>query len=138
MTNESNLVNDLDREHNLSIVVVADDDRDNLVYISLILDALNITYYLANDGKAALELVNQKQPDLVLLDIVMPILNGIEVNTTIKASQSTRLIPTVAITGLTQPEQIVAIENAGFNDYIIKPFLIEDLETILESWLKVG
>ena len=138
MKNKSNLVSDTNRVKDISTIVVADDDRDNLMFISLILDALNLKYHLAEDGKAALDLVNDKQPDLVLLDIVMPVMNGIEVNITIKANQFTSRIPTVAITGLIEPEHIMSIKNAGFDSYIVKPFLIEDLEAMLESFLKIA
>jgi len=138
MTDEYNVVNEVDSHEDTSIVVVADDNQDNLIFISFILDALNLKYYLASDGKTALDLVNDKQPDLVLLDIVMPIMNGIEVNIVIKANQSTRHIPTVAITALAESEHITSIKNAGFNDYIVKPFMIEELETKLKSFLKIG
>jgi len=117
------------------VVVVADNCQDNLMFVSFILDALKLKYYLADDGEAALNLVQSKQPDLVLLDIVMPNMNGIEVNILIKNDFATSHIPTIAITGLSEQEHITAIENAGFDDYLIKPFLIEDLETRLQRFL---
>jgi len=117
------------------VIVVADNCQDNLTLIGFILDALKHKYYLATDGKTALDLVFKKQPDLVLLDIIMPEMNGIEVNIYIRNNQATSHIPTLAITGLTEQEHITAIENVGFNDYIIKPFLIEDLEARLKRLL---
>ena len=137
MTSKYNIVSENAEEQTLT-VVVADDDRDNLMFISLILDALNLEYYLANDGKTALDLINDKQPDLVLLDIVMPIMNGIEVNIVIKADRTTSRIPTVAITGLAESKHIASIKNAGFDDYIVKPFMIEDLETKLKCLLRIN
>jgi len=132
------VVNEIDLESDIPTVVVADDDLDNLMFISLVLDALNLEYYLANDGKKALDLINDKQPDLVLLDIIMPNMNGIEVNIAIKADRSTSHIPTVAITGLAEAEHITSIKNVGFDDYIVKPFMIEDLESKLKYLLNIS
>lgn len=137
MISKNDLANKNSKEQTLT-VVVADDDRDNLTFISMILDALNLKYYLADNGKAALDLIDEKQPDLVLLDIIMPIMNGIEVNIVIKADRTTSCIPTVAITGLAASEHIRSIMNAGFDDYIVKPFMIEDLETKLKCLLKIS
>lgn len=136
MAIESSIESKTAERQNYPVVVVADNCQDNLTFISFILDALKFKYYLASDGKTALDLVNDKQPDLVLLDIIMPEMNGIEVNVLIKRNQITRHIPTVAITGLTEQEHISAIQNAGFDDYIIKPFMIEDLENRLTRFLK--
>lgn len=114
-----------------SVIVVADNCQDNLAFISFVLDALKFKYYLASDGETALDLVKEKSPDLVLLDIIMPGMNGIEVNVLIKNNLSTSHIPTVAITGLTEPKDLTAIKDSGFDEYIIKPFMIEDLENML-------
>ena len=138
MTNKSNVLDERDTNKSAFEIVVADDDRDNVDFIGFILDALNLKYYMANNGKTALDLVNDKLPDLVLLDVVMPKMDGMEVNTLIKANLYTRHIPTIAITGLAEQKHIKAIKNAGFDDYIIKPFAIENLETKLKSFLKVG
>ena len=135
MTSESSAPEDIDPRQDDPIVVVADDNQDNLDFVCFILDALSLKYYLANDGKTALDLVNQKLPDLVLLDVVMPKMNGIEVVVYLKANPLTSHIPAVAITGLAEQEHLLAIESAGFNDYLIKPFLIEDLEAKLQGLL---
>ena len=119
-------------------VVVADDCKDNLMLIGLVLDSLKLEYYLTGDGKTALDLVHAKRPSLVLLDVVMPSMNGIEANISIKNDVSTKHIPTIAITGLAEQEHILAIENAGFNDYIIKPFMIDDLENRIKHFLEIS
>ena len=138
MTNKLNVIDKLDTNKSTSEIVVADDNRDNLDFIGFILDALNLKYYFANDGKAAFDLVNKKLPDLVLLDVVMPKMDGMEVNTLIKANSHTSHIPTIAITGLTEQKHIEKIQNVGFDDYIIKPFTIENLEAKLKHFLKIG
>ena len=138
MTNKSNIADRKDTGKSILEIVVADDNKDNLDLISFILDALSLKYYLANNGKTALDLVNDKLPDLVLLDVVMPKMDGIEVNTLIKANLYTSHIPTIAITGLAEQEHITDLENAGFDDYIIKPFVIKELEIKLKRFLKVS
>ena len=87
MAVESNLKSKIVESKSDLVVVVADNCQDNLTFISFILDALKYKYYLAKDGRTALNLVLKKQPDLVLLDIVMPEMNGIEVNVLIKNNQ---------------------------------------------------
>ena len=119
-----------------TVVVAADDDRDNLLLIGFVLNALKLKYYLADNGKTALDLVYDKKPSLVLLDVVMPYLNGIEANTLIKNDLFTNHISTIAITGLRELEHIETIQDAGFNDYIVKPFMIEDLETRIKHFIK--
>ena len=119
------------------LILIVDDNEDNLLYISLILDTLNIKYFVAYDGESALDLAKDKLPDLVLLDIVMPKINGMELTALMKSSLLTGGIPIIATTGLTSPKHITAINAAGFDDYIIKPFLIEDLEAKLKYFLKI-
>ena len=123
-------------EDNITIVV-ADDCKDNLIFISFVLDNLNLKYHLAYDGKTALDLVRQQKPNLVLLDVVMPNLSGIDANILIKDNESTNHIPTIAITALSELEHLTTIQNAGFDDYLIKPFMIEDLEVKLKYFLKI-
>ena len=125
-------------EGNNTTVVVADDCQDNLMFISFVLDNLNIRYHLAYDGKTALDLVHEQKPNLILLDVVMPNLSGIDANILIKDNKFTSHIPTIAITALSELEHLTTIQNAGFDDYLIKPFLIEDLEIKLKHFLKIG
>ena len=138
MTNKSNIAARKDLDKSILEIVVADDNKDNLDLISFILDALSLKYYLANNGKTALDLINDKLPDLVLLDVVMPKMDGMEVNTLIKANLYTSHIPTIAITGLAEQKHLTALENVGFDDYIIKPFAIEELEIKLKRFLQIS
>ena len=119
-----------------STVVVADRDRDNLIFVGSILDTLELPYYLADNGKNALDLVYEKKPTLVLLDVVMPYLDGIEANILIKSDLFTNHIHTIAITESTDPEHIKSIKNVGFSDYAIKPFVMKDLETRIRRFIR--
>ena len=127
-----------ENDENNTTVVVADDCQDNLMFIGFILDDLNLKYHLAHDGKQAFDLVREQKPNLVLLDVVMPKLNGIDANILIKDNISTSHIPTIAITALSELEHMTSIKDAGFDDYIIKPFMIEDFEIKLKRFLKIS
>ena len=111
------------------LVLVVDDDADNLVFISQVLDILNLKHLATNKAKNALDLAMDKRPDLILLDMVMPELDGIQTTRLLKTNLLTNHIPIIAVTGLTLPKHKSAIKDAGCDDYISKPFLIDNLET---------
>ena len=113
----------------LPLVLVVDDDRDNLVLIAHVLDILNLKHLAVSEAKNALDIAMDKQPDLILLDMVMPELDGMQITRLLKANPLTAHIPVIAVTGLTLPKHKSAIEDAGCDDYISKPFFIEELET---------
>jgi CheY-like chemotaxis protein len=119
----------------IPLVLVVDDDYDNLVFITHVLDILNVKHLAANKPKYALDLAKDWQPDLILLDMVMPELDGMQITRLLKANPSTAHIPIIAVTGLTLAKHKSAIEDAGCDDYISKPFLIEELETKIFHYL---
>jgi len=102
-------------------ILIADDEKFNLDILASILSPL-YNILIARNGERALELAKQNTPDLILLDIIMPDMNGFEVITKLKESDHTVSIPVIFITGLTDP----ADEEQGFFlgavDYITKPF----------------
>ena len=117
------------------LVLVVDDNLDNLMFIGYVLDLLGVKYLFAESGESALDLAVKRIPDLILLDIVMPKINGIDVTRFLKHNPLTNCIPIIAITGLTLPEHRFAIKQAGCDDYISKPLLIDELEAKVASYL---
>ncbi|OWQ44109.1 DNA-binding response regulator [Roseateles noduli] len=102
-------------------VLMVDDVPDNL---SLLHDALDEHGYIvlaATSGEAALACVQQGRPDIVLLDAMMPGMDGFEVARRLKADPSTAHIPIIFMTGLTETEHLVAALQAGGVDYVTKP-----------------
>jgi CheY-like chemotaxis protein len=75
------------------------------------------------------------QPDLILLDVLMPYMDGIEVVTQLRKDSSTKAIPVIAVTALALKEDRERLLQAGFNDYIIKPYMIEDIEATVQRHL---
>ena len=102
-------------------ILIVDDDRANLIYLNTLLGA-EFTLYMAKNGAQALKRAADNAPDLILLDIVMPGMNGYEVLTELKKSQITRDIPVIFITGLNSDDDETKGLESGADDYISKPF----------------
>ena len=117
------------RSIGISSVLAVDDNLDNVQLISYVLDAMNIRCYGVNDSRGVLDLAADVTPKLILLDIVMPELSGFDVLKQLKSNIVTRSIPVIAVTGLTTPYHQAKIIRAGFDDYICKPFILEELES---------
>ncbi|HKX44034.1 MAG TPA: response regulator transcription factor [Burkholderiaceae bacterium] len=103
------------------VVLIVDDIPDNLSVLHDALDEAGYTVLVATHGEAALQRALQAQPDIVLLDAVMPGLDGFEVARRLKAQAETAHIPIVFMTGLTETEHVVAAFEAGGVDYVTKP-----------------
>jgi DNA-binding NarL/FixJ family response regulator len=103
------------------VVLIVDDVPDNLAVLHDALDAAGYTVLVATDGASALLRAVQAEPDIVLLDAVMPGLDGFEVARRLKAGAETAHIPIVFMTGLTATEHVLAAFAAGGTDYVTKP-----------------
>jgi putative two-component system response regulator len=102
-------------------ILVADDHEASLAGLAELLSAEGFNVVTARDGQLALAEFQRAQPDLVLSDVKMPVLSGIEVCRHIKNNPETRLVPLVLITGLTAIEDRMAGINAGADDFLTKP-----------------
>ena len=96
-------------------------------------------YYVetARDGKEALKKVNETKPDIILMDVMMPEMDGFEVVRKLRADEKTRLIPIVLISALAQTEERIKGIEAGCDDFISKPYNIELLITRVKALLKI-
>jgi CheY-like chemotaxis protein/DNA-binding CsgD family transcriptional regulator len=103
------------------VVLIVDDMPDNLAVLHDALDESGYTVLVANHGAAALERARQALPDVILLDAVMPGMDGFEVCRALRADGATRAIPIIFMTGLTDSEHVVAAFSAGGTDYVTKP-----------------
>ena len=110
----------LDRA-NSDVVLIVDDVPDNLSVLHDALDESGYTVLLATSGEAALARAAQALPDIVLLDAMMPGMDGFEVARRLKAAPLTAHIPIIFMTGLTETEYLVAALDAGGVDYVTKP-----------------
>jgi CheY-like chemotaxis protein/DNA-binding CsgD family transcriptional regulator len=103
------------------VVLIVDDVPDNLSMLHDALDAAGYTVLVATDGASALQRAVQADPDIVLLDAVMPGIDGFEVARRLKAGPDTAHIPIIFMTGLTDTEHVLAAFEAGGVDYVTKP-----------------
>lgn len=108
-------------------ILVVDDNPDSLRFLVDTLDAQNMTVLIARSGEATLELLGEVQPDLILMDAVMPGMSGIETTQAIKRNPATAHIPVIFITGLGDPDHVVAALGTGGVDYVRKPIVVEEL-----------
>jgi DNA-binding response OmpR family regulator/DNA-binding CsgD family transcriptional regulator len=104
-----------------SIVLVVDDVPENLAVLHDALDESGFTVLVANNGEAALLRAAEAQPHIILLDAIMPGMDGFETCRQLKANLATRHIPVIFMTGLTEAEHVVTAFDAGGNDYVTKP-----------------
>ena len=117
---DSRLDRTLDRA-NSDVVLIVDDVPDNLAVLHDALDESGYTVLIATSGEAALQRARQAVPDIVLLDAMMPGMDGFEVARQLKAMPETAHIPIIFMTGLTETEHLVAALQAGGVDYVTKP-----------------
>ncbi|WP_225784132.1 response regulator transcription factor [Xenophilus sp. Marseille-Q4582] len=103
------------------LVLIVDDVPDNLAVLHDALDESGYTVLVATSGEAALARAVQARPDIVLLDAMMPGMDGFEVARRLKEDPATAHIPIVFMTGLTETEHLVAALGAGAVDYVTKP-----------------
>jgi DNA-binding response OmpR family regulator/DNA-binding CsgD family transcriptional regulator len=110
----------LDRS-NSDVVLIVDDVPDNLSLLHDALDEFGYTVLVAVNGEQALQRVAQTLPDIILLDAVMPGMDGFEVANRLKADERTVAIPVVFMTGLTETEHVLKAFQSGGVDYVVKP-----------------
>jgi two-component system response regulator VicR len=119
-------------------VVYIEDEQEMIDLVRLILNRKGIEVLGANGGREGLELVRQELPDLVLLDLMMPDMDGWEVYQQMKAGELTRDIPVIVVTAKAQSiDRVLGLHIAKVNDYISKPFspqeLVDSVEQVLSE-----
>jgi len=100
------------------------------------LEANNFDFVAACDGEEGLKKVHEEKPDLILLDVVMPKINGYEVCRRLKRSPKTQNIPVLLFTASAGPNIDKKARACGADDYITKPFEAADLVAKIKAWLK--
>jgi len=116
-------------------ILVADDDPDILSIVSMSLETQGYTVYKATNGREAVDLAKQHHPDLVLMDMMMPIVSGYEAVIELKADAATRDITIVGLSAKAMATDMERATDVGIDGYITKPFRIAQVLTVVESYL---
>jgi signal transduction histidine kinase len=107
-------------------VLVIDDNDQNLEIARTYLNSLKYIVSIASSGRKAISMIDADKPDLIILDIMMPVMDGFEFCSIIKSKKSTKDIPIIFLTALSETRDIVKAFNYGAVDYITKPFTREE------------
>ncbi len=108
-------------------LLVVDDTPESLSFLNQTLERAGHTVLVANDGESALELLDHITPDLILMDAMMPGIDGFETTRRIKADRRFAHLPVIFMTGLTDTEHVVQGLEAGGVDYVHKPVVVDEL-----------
>ena len=117
------------------LILIVEDEPKN---ITLLRDLLQVSGYStieATDGKQGVELANAKKPDLILMDIQMPEMDGLEATRILKADATTSNIPVLALTSYAMKGDEERILQAGCDGYLAKPFNIQELLKTVAEYL---
>ena len=127
---------DPDRALQNRTVLLVDDDMRNTFALSKLLKKHGMNVLIADNGQMAIETLNeQNHIELVIMDIMMPVMDGYQAMRKIRARDAWRDIPIIALTARAMPEEQERCMEAGANDYMVKPVDIERLLTLLRVWL---
>ena len=114
-------------------ILVVEDDSDIRELLVDILGDCGYDVVEAGDGGAALAVVNQERPDIILLDVMMPVMDGFQVLKLLKGDPTTRATPVIMVSAKSQEQEVCDAKNAGAWDYLIKPWEAGEVEAKVAS-----
>ncbi|WP_319419621.1 response regulator [Pleurocapsa sp. FMAR1] len=120
----------------IPLILSVEDDLDNQLLLKYIIDIYGWRSIFAANALEAISMAKKHQPDLILLDIVLPDISGLQIAMMLKADRKTRSIPLIAVTGLSSKQEKDLIFATGFDDYVCKPYALEELQTAIASHLE--
>ncbi len=118
-----------------SRILLVDDDKDTQYAMKYVLEEAGYQVYFANEGREALQQVESVKPNLILMDIMMPEMDGYEATRRLKATYDFKNIPIIAMTAKAMKGDREKIILAGCDDYIAKPFMTKEILQLVEKWL---
>jgi two-component system cell cycle response regulator DivK len=122
-----------------ALVLIGEDEPDNQIILQTVVESLvGARAEVAGDGLAVLASVERERPRMILLDLMLPALDGFEVARQLKGDPATRTIPIVAVSAMARPDDRDAALAAGCDDFVRKPFELDDLEALIKKYLTNG
>jgi len=120
-----------------STILIVDDNSQNLELLHAYLEELDCRIQTATDGIEALASIEAQQPDIILLDVMMPRMSGFQACTRVKSSPHTRDIPVIMVTALNEVGDVERAVESGADDFLTKPVNKIELLTRVKSLLRV-
>ncbi|MDQ6692992.1 MAG: response regulator [Chloroflexota bacterium] len=121
------------------VVLIVEDEHDNReIMRAVVEDLLGYKALVAGDGARALQLVDDIRPDVILMDLMMPVLDGFAAIRELKSSYATSAIPIIAVTALGRPSDKAQALQHGANAYLTKPFDLDLLAEMIERYATGG
>lgn len=116
-------------------VLIVDDEPDIVETIKFNLEVENIECITAYDGEEALAKAKRERPDLILLDIMLPIMNGYKVARLLKFDEAFKKIPIIMLTARVQERDVELGRETGADEYVTKPFDMSELMVLVKKYL---
>ena len=117
-------------------ILIVDDEQDIVESLKFVLEASDYVCYCAYNGEDGLRLAKEIVPDLMILDVMMPKINGYKISRLLKFDNKYKNIPILMVTARTQEEDKLIGEETGADEYITKPFELDDIVKRVDSYLK--
>lgn len=117
-------------------ILIVDDEQDIVESLKFVLETANFTCYCAYNGEDGLRLAKEIVPDLIILDVMMPKINGYKISRLLKYDAKYKNIPILMVTARTQDEDKLIGEETGADEYITKPFELDEVVKTVEKYLK--
>ncbi len=117
-------------------ILIVDDEQDIVESLKFVLEAENYNCFTADNGEDGLRLAKELTPDLIILDVMMPKMNGYKISRLLKYDAKYKNIPILMVTARSQEEDKLIGEETGADEYITKPFELEEVVKKVEQYLK--
>jgi len=119
------------------LILVAEDSADSAIPISLHLQQSGYQVVMANDGEEAVKVAALSRPDLILMDLMMPLLDGLAATKRIREESPSSYIPIIAITAFSTSGFLQAAHDVGFDGYLTKPIDFDRMDDLIKTLLTV-
>lgn len=116
-------------------ILIADDEQDIVESLKFVLENCNYTCYCAYNGEDGLKLAREIEPDLIILDVMMPRINGYKISRLLKFDAKYKNIPILMVTARSQEEDKLIGEETGADEYITKPFDLDEVVKTVQKYL---
>ncbi len=117
-------------------ILIVDDEQDIVESLKFVLENNNYTCYCAYNGEDGLKLARDLMPDLIILDVMMPRINGYKISRLLKFDKKYKDIPILMVTARSQEEDKLIGEETGADEYITKPFDLDEVIKTVKKYLE--